>query len=377
MKVVIAPDSFKESLAAYKVCDAIASGVRRVARDAEIVSVPMADGGQGTVESLVRATNGQFLTASVTGPLGESLTARYGILGDGETAVLEMAAASGLELVKPANRNPLVTTTFGTGELILAAAKQNVRKIILGIGGSATNDGGAGMAQALGFRLLDRNDQPIGRGGGELANLYRIDTELANDSLADIEIHVACDVTNPLTGPQGASAVYGPQKGASPAMVEQLDANLRHFATVIQRDLKVDIDQVPGAGAAGGLGGGLMAFCGAKLKRGIEIVLEAARLRDKLVGADLCITGEGALDFQSKFGKTAVGVAQLAHSLNVPVIVLAGAILPGANDVLEKGVTAYFDITQRPCLLADAMAATESSLADVAEQVMRLYRIAK
>ncbi len=273
-KVVVAPDSFKGSLTARQVCEAAEEGLHRVWPEAEVVSVPMADGGEGTVQSLVDATSGRIISIDVAGPMGEPVTAFFGVLGDGVTAVIEMAAASGLPLVPVGRRNPLVATTRGTGELIASALDMGCRRFIIGIGGSATNDGGAGMAQALGMRLLDARGVEIGPGGAELARLARIDASGLDPRAAQSGFVVACDVDNPLTGPRGASAVYGPQKGATPEMVEMLDGALRNLAAIVQRDLGVDVDGIPGAGAAGGLGAGLMAFLGASLKRGIEIVVE-------------------------------------------------------------------------------------------------------
>lgn len=374
MKIVIASDSFKECLAAHEVCAAIAEGVRRADASAQIVEVPMADGGQGTVEALVRATRGEFREAEVTGPLGERVAARFGLLGDGKTAVIEMAAASGLELVSRDKRDPLRSTTFGTGELIRHALDAGVGKILIGIGGSATNDGGAGMAQALGYRLLDDQGNDLAPGGGALAKLASIDASGRDSRLDQIEVEVACDVTNPLTGEQGASAVYGPQKGATAEMVSQLDANLARLAEILRRDLGKDVEQAPGSGAAGGLGGGLLAFCNANLRRGVHLVIETVRLEQALHGADLCITGEGALDHSSQFGKTAVGVAGVCKQLGIPAVALAGAVKPEARPVLDMGVTAYIDITQRPCTLEEAFASARTWLADAAEQVVRLFQ---
>lgn len=373
MKIVIASDSFKECLAAHEVCAAIAEGVRRAVPECEIVEVPMADGGQGTVEAMVRATGGEFRQATVTGPLGDPVDARYGVLGDRSTAVIEMASASGLEMIPRDRRDPLRATTYGTGELIRHALDAGIRKILIGIGGSATNDGGAGMAQALGYSLLDADGNPIGPGGGSLSSLAAIDASARDPRLDQVEIEVACDVTNPLTGLQGASAVYGPQKGATPDMVQQLDANLQHFAEIVRRDLGVDVEQVPGSGAAGGLGGGLLAFCQARLGRGVELVIETVQLKRSLEGADLCITGEGALDHSSQFGKTAVGVAEVCKQVSVPAVALAGAVRPEARPVLDMGVTAYFDVTQRPCSLEEAFQNAPTWLADAAEQVVRLF----
>jgi glycerate kinase len=373
MRVVIAPDKFKGSLTALQAAQAMARGVALAWPPALVDQVPMADGGEGTVDALVAATGGTYQTAVVTGPLGEPINAQYGLLGDGTAAVIEMAAASGLVLLAPDQRNPLVTTTRGTGELLLAAIRQGARRLIVGIGGSATNDGGAGLAQALGYRLLDARGQELGPGGGSLGELARIDPLSGLAGLPAIQVDVACDVTNPLCGPQGASAVYGPQKGASPAMVLALDANLAHFAEIIKRDLGASICELPGSGAAGGLGGGLVAFAGGKLKRGVDLIIDAVKLRDRLAPADLCLTGEGSIDAQSAFGKTAVGVGRLARSLGCPTLTLAGSIGPGAEAVLEHGIDAYFSICSGPMSLEGAVAQAADLLQAATEQVVRAF----
>lgn len=354
MKVVIAPDSFKESLTALEVAEAVEKGFRRIFPEAEIVKVPMADGGEGTVQSLVDATNGRIIRKTVTGPLGGKVDAFFGILGNGKTAVIEMAAASGLHLVPPGERNPLVTTTRGTGELILAAIEEGVEHIIIGIGGSATNDGGAGMARALGARFLDAKGNEIDEGGGALHQLQAIDIKKLDPRLQGIKIDVACDVENPLTGNTGASYIFGPQKGATPEMVRFLDENLEHYAAIIETDLNKTIKNIPGAGAAGGLGAGLLAFLPAELKRGVEIVIEATGLADIVNDADIVITGEGRIDSQSIYGKTPVGVAKIAKKYGVPVIAIAGnaAIeLPLANN---HGIDAVFSIVPGVVTLEDA-----------------------
>ncbi|MGB3958921.1 MAG: glycerate kinase, partial [bacterium] len=288
MRIIIAPDSFKGSLTAAEVAASIERGVKRVLPQAETIPVPLADGGEGTVDALVSATGGRLVTKEVTGPLGERVKASYGLLGDGETAVIEMAAASGLPLVPLEKRNPMLTTTYGTGELILAALDEGCRRIIIGIGGSATNDGGAGMAQALGVKLLDEEGLDIPYGAAGLARLDRIDISSLDRRLAQVEVLVACDVDNPLTGPRGAARVYGPQKGADPQMVEELDQILGRFAAIILRDLGKDVKDIPGAGAAGGLGAGLMAFLNGRLAPGVELVLAAVKLEERIQkGADL------------------------------------------------------------------------------------------
>ncbi len=304
----------------------------------------MADGGEGTTQSLVDATGGKIIKQTVTGPLGEKVEAFFGLLGNGTTAIIEMAAASGLHLVPTDKRNPLITTTRGTGELIAAALEHNVDHIIIGIGGSATNDGGTGMASALGVRFLDENGQEIEEGGGYLSSLAGIDISCMDARLAGVKIEVACDVDNPLIGPKGASAIFGPQKGATPEVVKQLDKNLEHYAAIIDRDIGIKIANVPGAGAAGGLGGGLLAFMQADLKRGVDIVIEATRLSQLVADADLVITGEGKIDSQTIFGKTPIGVARTAKNFSISVIAIAGNAASDSNVVYEHGIDAVFSI---------------------------------
>lgn len=373
MRVVIAPDKFKGSLTALEAAEAMARGLSRVDPSAEIDRVPMADGGEGTVAALVAATGGSYRTVTVTGPLGDPVVASFGLLGDGRTAVLEMASASGLWLVPPALRDPLRATTRGTGQLLLAALEAGARRVIVGIGGSATNDGGAGLGQALGFRLLDTHGRELEPGGGELDRLARIERTDQVAVLGSATIAVACDVTNPLCGPRGASAVYGPQKGATPEMVERLDRNLGHFADIVARDLDVAVRDIPGSGAAGGLGGGLVAFAGGRLEGGVNLVIEAVNLRERLHAADLCLTGEGALDGQSAFGKTAVGVARLAHSLRCPTLAIAGSIGPGAEAVLEQGVDAYFSICPGPVPIDVAIEKASELLENATAQAVRAF----
>jgi glycerate kinase len=373
MRIVTAPDKFKGSLSAPHAAQAMARGILSVLPDAEVECVPMADGGEGTVDALVAATAGSERRERVAGPLGEPVDARYGLLGDARTAVIEMATASGLVLIPRNRRDPLRATTRGTGELLRAAIAAGATKVILGIGGSATNDGGAGLGQALGFRLLDDLDREIGPGGGALERLARIDPSDRFDGLADVEIAIACDVTNPLCGPDGASAVYGPQKGATPEQVARLDRNLDRFATIVERDLGVSIRDLAGSGAAGGLGGGIVAFAGGKLQRGVELVIDAVGLRDRLQNAALCLTAEGALDASSAFGKTAVGVARLAQSMGIPTIALAGSIGNGAEAVLSEGINAYFSICPGPIRFDEAIARAEPFLERATAQALRAF----
>jgi glycerate kinase len=339
MKVVIAPDSFKECLSAGDVAEALAAGVRVADGSAEIDLCPMADGGEGTVGAMVAATGGQVRVAAVTGPMGEAVRASFGLLGTPAgsraalTAVIEMAAASGLAFVEPARRNPMLASTRGTGELILAALDAGAEEVLIGIGGSATVDGGCGCAQALGVRFIDaagRCLQP-GLGGGGLMNIRHVDLSGRDARLAAARIRIACDVTNPLTGPDGAAAVYGPQKGATPVMVALLEAGLANLAEVIRCDLGLDVEHLAGAGAAGGLGAGLVAFAGGRLQRGVEVVAGAVGLARRLEGADLCVTGEGRFDRQSLSGKTAVGVARLAAAAGVPVVCIPGQAAAGVD----------------------------------------------
>jgi glycerate kinase len=372
LKIIAAPNAFKESLSAPDVASSIAKGIHRVLPDAEVIQVPVADGGDGTVEALVAATDGRKVSCQATGPLGEQVDAYYGLLGDVKTAVIEMAVASGLHLVPEDKRDPLKTTTYGTGELIAAALDQGVEKVIVGIGGSATVDGGAGMAQALGCALLDDKGEDIPLGGGGLGQLSKVELSKRHPRLAAVQAVVACDVDNPLTGPQGAPAVYGPQKGATPGMVEQLDGYLQNYAKILKRDLGLDVDRVPGAGAAGGLGAGLMAFLGAELKSGVDIVIEAARLEKKMAGADLVITGEGKLDGQTVYGKAPIGVARMAKKHGIPVIGIAGALADGADGLVEHGIDAVFSIVPGPMSLEEAMRDAAELVEFAVEQVVRV-----
>jgi glycerate kinase len=368
---VLAPDSFKESMTAKEVCMAMEKGIKKALPDAVCIQVPMADGGEGTVQSLVDATDGKIYPVTVTGPLGKPVEASFGILGDGETAAIEMASASGIQFVNKETKNPLITTTYGTGELIKAALDQGVRKIIIGIGGSATNDGGAGMAQALGVKLLDEKGEELGFGGGALGRLATVDIGGIDPRLKETKIYIASDVTNSLCGERGASHVFGPQKGATPEMVQTLDANLAHYAGVLKEQLSKDLIDFPGAGAAGGLGAGLLAFTNAELKRGIELVMDFTKLEDKVKEADFVLTGEGGIDFQTQYGKTPYGVAQAAKKYGKPVIALAGYV--GEVDVLyDKGIDAIFGILPKAMSLEEALAAGQENIEKTAENIARL-----
>lgn len=373
MKIVIATDSFKGSISAEGACRLIKQGMEAVL-DAEYIPVPMADGGEGTVEAMVAALQGELRQVEVTGPLGEKVLASFGLVRDRKTAIIEMAAASGLPLVPEPLRNPEVTTTYGTGELIRAALEQGCEELIIGIGGSATNDGGAGMIQALGGRLLREDGSPIPWGGAGLLELARIDLSGLDPRLEQVRLQVACDVDNPLCGPKGAAYVYGPQKGATPQQVERLDRALGHYAEVIQRELGKDVRHIPGAGAAGGLGAGFLAFTKAKLRPGVEIVMETVGLEELVKDADLVITGEGAIDGQSVRGKTPVGVARVAAKYGCPVIAIVGSVGLGSHEVHTQGITAYFSLINRPMSLATAMAETEDLILDLASQIGRLVK---
>ncbi|EIZ1360751.1 glycerate kinase [Vibrio vulnificus] len=370
MKIVIAPDSYKESLTAMDVAIAIEKGFKQVLPDAQYVKLPMADGGEGTVQSMVDATGGTIIEHTVSGPLGQPVCGFFGLLGEGKTAVIEMAAASGLHLVTPDQRNPLITTTFGTGELIKAALDHGVEHIIVGIGGSATNDGGIGMAQALGIKLLDAQGNALGHGGGELAKLATIDCSQLDPRLAQVRLEVACDVDNPLCGTKGASAVFGPQKGATPEMVKILDENLAHYAAIIKQQLGANVRDMAGAGAAGGMGAALLGLLNAELRPGIEIVMDAVRLDEIVADADLVITGEGRIDSQTIHGKTPIGVARTAKKHGLPVIGIAGCLSADCGVVHEHGLDAVFAVVNRsvdlPTALAEAAENVELTARNVA-----------
>ncbi len=377
MRVVIAPDSFKECLSASDVCRAIAEGWRAVFTDAELDLVPMADGGEGTVDALVSATGGMKRSVVVTGPLGERVEAAYGVLGDGTTAVIEMATASGLGLVPPERRDPRMTTTRGTGDLIRDALERGATRMIVGIGGSATNDAGAGMAQALGYSLRDADGAELPPGGAALARLARIDISGRHPGLASCTIRVACDVQASLCGPTGASFMFGPQKGATAEAIEELDTALCHFAEIVEAQMGMAVLALPGGGAAGGLGAGLVAFAGARLESGVALVADACGLSERIAGADLVITGEGRLDGQTVYGKTPAGVARLARQRGVPAIAFAGALGPGFEQLYDIGIDAMFAIADAPISREDSMARAHELLRTTTESVARLWRIAK
>jgi glycerate 2-kinase len=372
MKFVLAPDSFKESMSAKDAALAMEKGIRKVFPDAQCVIIPMADGGEGTVESLVSMSDGERIKTEVMGPNGDQVIAEYGLLGDGKTAVIEMASASGIQLVKVNERNPLTSTTYGTGELIKHALDKGVTRILMGIGGSATNDGGAGMLQALGVSFKKSNGEELSFGGGALSELHHINLSGLDKRLSSVQIDVACDVTNPLIGVNGASYIFGPQKGATPEMVAILDANLTHFAEVIKQELGVEISTVAGAGAAGGLGAGLMAFLNARLKKGVELVIEYTGLEERVIGADYVFTGEGSIDAQTLFGKTPYGVALTAKKHSVPVIAFAGRVGAGVEPLYDHGFKAIIGILRGVTSIEDALVAGEENLAFAAENICRV-----
>ncbi|WP_395945654.1 glycerate kinase [Brevundimonas sp.] len=375
MKIVIAPDSFKESLSAAEAVDCIRAGFLAVFPDAEIVGVPVADGGEGTVDALVAATGGRLIRRTVTGPLGAPVEAFFGVTGDGRTGVIEMAAAAGLMLIPPADRDPLAATSRGVGELILAALDEGVEHLIVGLGGSATNDGGAGLIQALGGRLTDADGADLGAGGGALDRLAHVDVSGIDPRIGGCRIDVACDVDNPLVGPEGASAVFGPQKGATPEMVAQLDRNLRRLAEVLRRDLAIDVADHAGGGAAGGLGAALFGVFGGRLRPGVEIVTEAVGLDALVRDADLVVTGEGRMDGQSVRGKTPMGVARVARANGKPVIGVAGCLGEGADRLHAHGVEAIFSVLTRACTVEEALAEARDNLRDCARNIAATLKL--
>ena len=374
MHVLVAMDSFKGSLSSLQAADAVAQGIRRACPDAFVRCIPIADGGEGTVDAVVEALNGRYVQTVVSDPLGKPVKARYGMAND--TAVIEMAAASGLCLVAENERNPLVTSTRGTGELILHALDQGCRRFVIGIGGSATNDGGTGMARALGIRFLDEAGSDISEGGGALSDLARIDLSGLDRRITEASFRIACDVTNPLYGERGASRVFGPQKGATPEMVEQLDRNLEHYASIIRRDLNKDISNLIGAGAAGGLGGGLVAFLDAHLEGGIGLLLDAVDIDRDMRSAEYVITGEGRTDFQTAFGKAPAGIAARAKKYGIPVFILSGSLGEGFEEVYTCGVAAAYSIISRPMALQEAIEKASPLLTDAAERLIRTVQAA-
>lgn len=375
MKILIAPDSFKGSLSAKEAADFIEKGIKKADKEIQTFKVPMADGGEGTVESLVDVTGGKIHKVYVYDPLMREIESFFGILGDGETAVIEMAAASGLTLLSRDERNPLLTNTYGTGQLILAALNMGCKKMIIGLGGSATNDGGAGMAAALGVRFFDSKGENIIPNGGNLKYIHDIDISGLDTRIKDVPIEVACDVENPLIGPKGASYIFGPQKGADRQMVEELDNGLQNYGLILEKLFNRNLVGLPGAGAAGGLGAGLVGFLDAKLIKGIDIVMGITKLEEKMNGVNLVITGEGMMDYQTAFGKTPYGVAKLANKYEIPVIALTGAIGEGSEILYEKGFNSIFSIIDKPMTLEEAIHNSKILLENAAERIIRAVKI--
>ena len=369
---VLAPDSFKESMTAEQACAAMQRGVEKALPNAQFIHVPMADGGEGTVDALVSARHGRKVEIEVSHPLIEQKVKTYfGLIENDQTAVIEMALANGIHLIEPSQRNPLLTSTLGTGEMIKVALGFGVSKIIIGLGGSVTNDAGAGMAQALGAKFFDENDQVVQVGGGQLSQIKSIDLSQFDSRLKNTEIIIASDVNNPLCGENGASHVFAPQKGATPEMVATLDQNLKYFADLVAQKVGTDFQNIAGAGAAGGLGFGLMAFAGAKIRSGVEIVIEETGLAEKIAQADYVFTGEGGIDFQTKFGKTPFGVAQVAMRFNKPVIAFAGYVGEGIEELYDEGFTAILGIVDGACDLPAALKNGEKNLERTCENIAR------
>jgi len=373
MKVVLAPNAFKGSLTAVEAAEAMARGVTRACDSAAIVRVPVADGGDGLTEVLLDALQGEIRTVTVKGPRGDPVQASFCYVPKLDLAAIEMATASGLALLPEGQRNPLLTTTYGTGQLIAAALDLGVSHIIIGIGGSATNDGGIGMAAALGMRFLDSNGQPVEPVGGALQAIQRIDTSGLNPRINKVRFEAICDVDNPLLGPKGAAYVYGPQKGATPEQIKELDAGLANLAAVIESDLGLDIRTLPGAGAAGGLGAGLRAFLNAELRRGVDLVLDLVGLEEKLDSADLVLTTEGQIDFQTAYGKAPAGVAIRARARGIPCIALAGSVGGGLQELHAIGINAVFSLCPGPVSLEQAMQRGAEYLEAATEQAVRAF----
>ncbi|MBI9096966.1 MAG: glycerate kinase [Spirochaetaceae bacterium] len=376
MKVVVAADSFKGSLSSAELAEAVETGIHKVYPLAEVIKVPVADGGEGTVEALVDGTKGIYRTIQVKGPLMTRVTALYGITGDGNTAVIEMASASGLPLVPGDKRNPMKTTTYGTGELIKDALEKGCREFLIGIGGSATNDCGMGMMQALGIKFLDEKGMELGAGGENLIKTALIDDSSLIPSAKESRFLIACDVDNPLYGENGAAHVYARQKGADEQMVLDLDAGLKHFCRIVDEKYKFNMNSLPGAGAAGGLGGAFAAFLKGKLKPGINIILDKTGLAEKMTGADFVITGEGRIDFQSVMGKTPVGVSKMAMKRGIPVIAIAGAVTDDAGVVHDHGINSLFSIMNYPIDLEEAMEPDRTTIF-VEKNIEEIFRLIK
>lgn len=374
MNIVVAMDSFKGSVSAICACESIEKGIKKVCPDAKVYLFPVADGGEGTTEAVLSATEGEKITETVNNPQFEKITADYAILKDG-TAVIETAAASGLTLIEKDKRNPMISSSYGTGELIASALKKGARKFIFGLGGSATNDGGIGLAAALGFKFSDENGKELKPIAKELINIKRIDTENVNPLLKEAEFNIACDVKNPLCGENGASKVFGPQKGASESDVLALDEGLKSFAKVLKEASGIDFTDYPGAGAAGGIAIMLLAFYKCKVNSGIDLILDTINIDEKIKSADLVITGEGRIDYQSAFGKVPVGVSKHAKSFNKPVIALCGSIGKGYEEVYKYGIDSVFAVSKGPITLEESMKKADILLCDAAERIIRAIKI--
>lgn len=375
MNILIAPDAFKDSLSAKAVASHIAKGIKKVLPDAELTQIPLSDGGEGLLEALVTPLKGKLITVKVNDPLMRPIEASYGILGDGQTAVIELAAASGLERLHPNERNPLVTSTYGTGQLVQHALDRGCKKLIIGLGGSATNDAGMGLVKALGGQFLNSQGKPIGQGGGALADLDCIDLSQLDNRLADCKVIAACDVTNPLTGPKGASHVFGRQKGGRPQDLEQLDSNLSHLATIIQTQLGKSVQTIKGTGAAGGTAMGLLTFTNAELKPGIELIMDELQMENHIKKTDLIITGEGRIDQQTLYGKTLIGIAKRAKHHRIPVIAIAGQVETDLKALYESGLTAAFAIVNQPMHLEEAIENTGILIESTVENIFRTLNI--
>ncbi|BFT74535.1 glycerate kinase [Paenibacillus sp. P36] len=371
MKIIIAPDSFKGSMSAAAAALAIDKGFRRYMPNVQTVRIPVADGGEGTIDCLIEGIGGVSNPVIVTGPLGNRIEARYGAIKSGSVAVIEMACASGICLIPQDQRNPLITTTYGTGELISKALDAGYREFILAIGGSATLDGGAGMLQALGMRLVDEAGEDVSWGGGALDKIVTIDNRGWDSRIAESRFLIASDVQNPMIGPEGAVHVFGPQKGATPVMINQLERNMTHWADLIEAHTGMHLHDKPGAGAAGGLGGAFLAFFPAKLQRGIDVVIEYSSLRQHLVDAELVITGEGRIDNQTVSGKTPMGIAQEAQKFNVPTIAFAGSVGQGIERLYDVGIHSVHSIMTGPMPLEEAMKQAPELLEQASEQLIR------
>lgn len=373
MKIIVAPDSFKGSLSAVEAANAIDKGIKKAFPAAETVLLPVADGGEGTLETLVAATNGEIRKVTVTGPLGNKVEAGYGVLGDGKTCVIEMASASGLTLLSAKQLSPLEATTYGTGQLIKQALDDGFTSFVIGLGGSATNDGGAGMLQALGLAILDADGKDIGYGGASLDRIASIDAASFDSRIKDCHFLIASDVENPLIGPNGASHIFGPQKGATPDIIAQLDKNLTHWADQVAKVTEIKLHDMPGAGAAGGIGGAFQAFFPCELERGIDVVLEYSNIDQFLTGTDLVITGEGRVDGQTASGKTPLGVAQTAKKQGVPTVILAGSVSEDAAVLHDFGVVSIHSIINKPMTLEESIRNASKLLELSTEQVIRSY----